>query len=186
MTPLAQQITDALPVLRTERLVLRAPRIEDFEHHAAFHASHRATWEGGIKSRKAAWAIWAGDVACWQLRGYGAFSVYLHDAFVGEVGVFQPDHFPGPEFGWFVVADAEGTGIAYEASKAVLGWLKHSFDWPHITSIIDPGNARSVALGLRLGGVIDPTLPGVDPGDVVIRHDLRPPQVTPPHSRSAL
>ena len=35
-----------------------------------------------------------------------------------------------------------------------------------------PGNARSIALGLRLGGVqID--APGVDPGDVVIRHDLR-------------
>ena len=32
---------------------------------------------------------------------------------------------------------------------------------------------RSITLGLRLGGVIDATLPGVDPTDVVIRHDLR-------------
>lgn len=34
-------------------------------------------------------------------------------------------------------------------------------------------SSRSIALGLRLGGEIDPGLPGVDPRDVVIRHDLR-------------
>jgi RimJ/RimL family protein N-acetyltransferase len=68
---------------------------------------------------------------------------------------------------------AEGRGIAFEAATAILGWVRTSFDWPHITSIIAPANARSIALGLRLGGVIDPALPGIDPGDVVIRHDLR-------------
>lgn len=161
------------PTLVTERLALRMPRLADFEHHAAFHASPRAGWEGGAKSRRAAWDIWAGDVAAWALRGYGAFSVDMDGAFVGEVGIYHPDHFPGPELGWMVVPGAEGRGIAFEAAKAVLGWIRQSFDWPHITSIIDPGNARSIALGLRLGGVIDPTLPGIDPGDVVIRHDLR-------------
>jgi hypothetical protein len=42
-----------------------------------------------------------------------------------------------------------------------------------LINIIDPANDRSIALGLRLGGVIDPALPGTDPGDVVIVHDLR-------------
>ena len=92
---------------------------------------------------------------------------------MGEVGIYQPDHFPGPELGWFVVPEAEGKGVAFEAAQAVLGWIKGAFDWPRITSIIDPGNARSIALGLRLGGVIDASLPGADDGDVVIRHDLR-------------
>ncbi len=161
------------PVLTTARLRLRAPVLADFEHHAAFHASPRAGWEGGVKTRAQAWAIWAGDVACWSLRGYGAFSVDCDGAFVGEVGIYHPDHFPGPELGWMVTPEAEGKGIAHEAATAVLGWLRARFDWPHVTSIIEPGNTRSIALGLRLGGVIDPTLPGVDPGDVVIRHDLR-------------
>jgi RimJ/RimL family protein N-acetyltransferase len=161
------------PTLHTDRLILRMPRLEDFDHHVAFHSSPRASFEGGKKSRKAAWKIWAGDVANWALRGYGAFSVEMDGDFVGEVGIYQPDHFPGPEFGWMVTAAAEGKGIAYEASRAALTWVRGSFDWPHITSIIDPDNARSVALGLRLGGIIDKTLPGVDPGDVVIRHDLR-------------
>lgn len=161
------------PVLTTARLRLRAPVLADFEHHATFHASPRAGWEGGVKTRAQAWAIWAGDVACWPLRGYGAFSVDCDGAFVGEVGIYHPDHFPGPELGWMVTPEAEGKGIAHEAAMAVLGWLRAHFDWPHVTSIIEPGNTRSITLGLRLGGMIDPTLPGVDPGDVVIRHDLR-------------
>jgi RimJ/RimL family protein N-acetyltransferase len=161
------------PAISTPRLTLRLPVLADFEHLAAFHASDRAVWEGGAKSRKEAWAIWAVDVACWSLRGYGAFTVEMDGAFVGEVGIYHPDHFPGPEFGWMVVPEAEGQGIAFEAAVAVRDWVRATFDWPHITSIIDPGNARSIALGLRLGGVVDQSLPGIDPGDVVIRHDLR-------------
>ncbi len=173
MTPARQHNSSIAPVLRTGRLVLRAPRLDDFEHHASFHASDRAVWEGGAKSRREAWGIWAGDVACWSLRGYGAFTVEMDGQFVGEVGIYHPDHFPGPEFGWMVMPEAEGKGIAHEAAGAALGWVRQSFDWPFITSIIDAGNARSIALGLRLGGVIDASLPGVDDGDVVIRHDLR-------------
>jgi RimJ/RimL family protein N-acetyltransferase len=163
------------PTLHTDRLTLRMPRLADFGHHAAFHASSRAEWEGGAKSRKDAWHIWAGDVAVWFLRGYGAFTVEMDGTFVGEVGIYHPDHFPGPEFGWMVTAEAEGKGVALEAATAALAWVSDTFDWPDITSIIDPGNARSVALALRLGGtaVIDDAYPGIDPGDVVIRHDLR-------------
>lgn len=161
------------PILTTPRLTLRLPVLADFDHHAAFHASPRAGWEGGEKSRKDAWNIWASDVACWSLRGYGAFTMEMDGRFVGEVGIYHPDHFPGPEFGWMVTPEAEGKGIAFEAAVAGLKWVRQTFDWPHITSIIDPGNQRSIALGLRLGGTIDQTLPGIDPGDVVIRHDLR-------------
>ena len=175
MLPLAQHFSRLSPVLQTRRLQLRVPVLADFDHHADFRASPRAVWEGGETSRKDAWYIWAGDLATWSLRGYGAFTVTMDGVFVGEVGIYHPDHFPGPEFGWMVTANAEGKGIAFEAAQAALGWVRATFDWPHITSIIDPGNARSIALGLRLGGiaVVDDAYPGIDPGDVVIRHDLR-------------
>ena len=165
----------SVPVLQTARLTLRAPMLADFEHHAAFHASDRAGHEGGPRDRVAAWRIWASDVGLWQLRGYGPFGVEdrVTGAYLGEVGIFQAAEYPGPELGWFVVPAAEGRGIAHEAALAVLDWLRRTTDWPHITSIIDPANRRSIALGLRLGGVIDPSLPGIDPTDVVIRHDLR-------------
>lgn len=147
------------PTLHTDRLTLRMPVLADFGHHAAFHASARSVHEGGPHDRTTAWRIWASDVALWPLRGYGPFGVEdrATGAYLGEVGIFQ----------------AEGRGIAQEAARAVLTWVKATFDWPHITNIIDPANTRSIALGLRLGGVIDPTLPGIDPGDVVIRHDLK-------------
>jgi RimJ/RimL family protein N-acetyltransferase len=162
------------PVLQTERLVLRAPRLEDFERRAEFYASERSRFEGGPLDRVAAYQAWAADVALWLLRGYGAFGVEDRaGGYLGEVGIYQPEGFPGPELGWFVVPEAEGKGVAYEAARAVMAWARTSFGWDRLCSIVDPGNARSIALGLRLGGVIDPSLPGVDPGDVVIRHDLR-------------
>lgn len=163
------------PTLHTERLTLRAPRLADFDHWAAFFASPRSIHERGMMSRIDAWRIWAADVALWQLRGYGPFGVddRVTGAYLGEVGLYHGDDFPGPELGWFVVPEAEGRGYAAEAARAVLDWVRASFGWPHVTSIIDPANKRSIALGLRLGGVIDPSLPGIDPGDVVIRHDLR-------------
>lgn len=173
--PVARQIADAVPVLVTERLRLRAPRLEDFEAFASFFASERSVHEGGPKNRLSAWQHWAADVALWTLKGYGPFGVEdrATGTYLGEVGLYHGEDYPAPELGWFVVPEAEGQGIALEAARAVLDWVQANFDWPHITNIIEPANARSIALGLRLGGVIDATLPGIDPTDVVIRHDLR-------------
>jgi len=173
--PVARQIADAVPVLVTERLRLRAPRLEDFEAFASFFASERSVHEGGPKNRLSAWQHWAADVALWTLKGYGPFGVEdrATGTYLGEVGLYHGEGYPAPELGWFVVPEAEGQGIALEAAKAVLDWVRATFDWPHITNIIEPANARSIALGLRLGGVIDESLPGIDPTDVVIRHNLR-------------
>jgi RimJ/RimL family protein N-acetyltransferase len=163
------------PTLQTERLTLRMPKLSDFDAWASFFASPRSVHEGGPLDRPAAWKHWAADVALWALKGYGPFGVddRATGAHLGEVGIYHGEGYPAPELGWFVVPGAEGKGIALEAAGAVLSWVRATFDWPHITNIIEPANARSIALGLRLGGVIDPTLPGIDPGDVVIRHDLR-------------
>ena len=173
--PVARQIAAAVPVLRTERLRLRAPVPADFEHWAEYFASPRSVHEGGPKDRLSAWQHWAADVALWVLKGYGPFGVEdrATGAYLGEVGLYHGEGYPAPELGWFVVPAAEGRGIALEAARAVLAWVRETFDWPHVTNIIEPANSRSIALGLRLGGVIDATLPGIDPGDVVIRHDLR-------------
>ena len=164
----------AIPTLTTERLTLRAPKIADFEHWAAFFASERSAHERGPLPRRQAWSTWAADVANWTLRGYGPFGVETTEtgAYLGEVGIYETDSYPEPELGWFVLPEAEGKGIAAEAARAVMGWAHDSFGWTRLVNIIDPANARSIALGLRLGGVIDPTATGEDPGDVVIVHSL--------------
>lgn len=163
------------PVLHTERLTLRMPVLADFGPRAEFYASDRSVWEGGPLPRAEAWRIWASEVGQWPLMGYGPFSVEdrATGTYLGEVGIYHPEGYPEPELGWFVTAEAEGRGIAVEAAQAVMLWARKAFGWDDITNIIDPGNARSIALGLRLGGKIDPQRPGIDPGDVVIVHDLR-------------
>ena len=167
--------TFTIPTLTTDRLVLRAPQRADFDHWAAFFASPRAEYERGILPREEAYRTWAADVALWQLRGYGPFGLDAKDtgAYVGEVGIYEPEGFPEPELGWFVVPEAEGKGYAAEAARAVIDWARVTLGWTRLINIIDPRNDRSIALGKRLGGVIDPTAQGTDPGDVVILHDLR-------------
>lgn len=160
------------PVLSTARLVLRMPCFADFAHRLAFYATDRSVWEGGPFTAEQAWRLFASEVGQWPLMGFGPFSIDMDGAYVGEVGIYQPAGYPEPELGWFVTDAAEGRGIASEAARAVMIWARASFGWDHLDNYIDPGNARSVALGLRLGGVsVD--APGADPTDVVIRHDLR-------------
>jgi RimJ/RimL family protein N-acetyltransferase len=161
------------PELVTDRLRLRMPRIEDFEHRAAFYASDRSVHEDGPVSRAEAWRIWASEVGQWPLLGYGPFSVEHRStqAYVGEVGIYNPVGFPEPELGWFVLPEAEGRGFAAEAARAVMVWVRDAFGWDHVINIIAPANDRSIALAKRLGGV-HTNRPGIDEGDVVILHDL--------------
>ncbi len=162
------------PVLATERLRLRMPQYQDFAHRLTFYASERSVWEGGPFTAHEAWRVFASEVGQWPLLGFGPFSVEDRTTgdYLGEVGIYQPEGYPEPELGWFVTESAEGRGIAAEGARAVMIWVRDTFGWDHIDNYIDPGNARSIALGLRLGGrIVD--APGDDPTDVVIRHDLR-------------
>ncbi|WP_319937671.1 GNAT family N-acetyltransferase [Allitabrizicola rongguiensis] len=169
--PLVQHAT--APVLETARLRLRMPRYDDFAHRLTFLAADRAKWEGGPFTTEQAWRIFASEVGQWPLMGFGPFSIddLVTGEYLGEVGIYQPEGYPEPELGWFVTEPAEGKGIAAEGAQAVMAWAAATFGWDHIDNYIDPGNDRSIALGLRLGGrKVD--APGADPTDVVIRHDL--------------
>lgn len=161
------------PALSTDRLRLRIPVLADFAHRAAFYASDRSVWEDGPLAPEQAWRVWASEVGQWPLMGFGPFSVEDHQArYLGEVGIYHPLGYPEPELGWFVVPEAEGRGVALEAARAVMSWARDALGFRRLVNYIDPGNVRSIALALRLGGVIDASLPGTSPADVVIRHDL--------------
>ncbi|KGB82344.1 acetyltransferase [Rhodovulum sp. NI22] len=163
------------PILHTERLTLRMPILADFEYRAAFYASDRSVWEDGPLPRAQAWRVWASEVAQWPLMGFGPFSLEDRQSrqYLGEVGVYRPEGFPEPELGWFVLPEAEGRGYAAEAARAVMGWVRKSFGWDHLVSYIAPGNLRSIALALRIGGRKVTDRPGTADDDVVILHDLR-------------
>lgn len=163
------------PTLHTARLTLRMPVLADFGPRADFAGSARSVYEGGPITRSEAWRVFASEVGQWPLMGYGPFSITDQTTgdYLGEAGVYHPHDYPEPELGWFVISEAEGHGIALEAARAVMVWVRGAHGWDHIVSTIDPDNFRSIALGLRLGGEIDTARVGLDQTDVVILHDLR-------------
>jgi RimJ/RimL family protein N-acetyltransferase len=151
----------AIPVLETERLVLRAPRLEDFEPFAAHMASDRSVYEDGPLTRAQAWKEFAAARALWDLRGYGTWSLTGREDgdYLGEAGIYQPAHYPEPEIGWMVLAQAEGKGLAREAALAVRGWAYGTRGLGALVSYIDPENARSIRLARRLGAKLDEAAP---------------------------
>jgi RimJ/RimL family protein N-acetyltransferase len=162
----------AIPRLTTERLVLRAPKAADFPGYAAFYASDRSVYEDGPLSRPAAWKEFATAAGAWVLHGFGSLSIEERAGgrYLGEVGIYHPAHFPEPELGWMLVAEAEGRGIAHEAARALRAWAFGTLGLPTLVSYIDAGNARSIRLAERLGAALDRKADPGEPGVVVYRH----------------
>ena len=142
-----------IPTLHTERLILRAPRAEDFDAYAAFRASDRAKSVGGPYSRAQAFEQLCSIVGHWHLRGYGRWMVADRetDAPLGIVGLYYPEDWPEPELAWSLFEAAEGRGIAFEAAQAARDYAYDIMGWSTAISLIDPANSRSVALARRMG-----------------------------------
>ncbi|MGC8535763.1 MAG: GNAT family N-acetyltransferase [Rhizomicrobium sp.] len=142
------------PVLTTARLVLRAPVEGDFDAYAAMMAdADTARFIGGQMTRPAAWRSFAVLVGHWQLRGFGMFSVLDKETgeWLGRVGAWQPEDWPGQEVGWGLIPAAQGKGYAYEAAAACLDHVFGSLGWSQVIHCIAAENAPSIALARRLG-----------------------------------
>ena len=147
-----------IPVLTTERLTLRAPGLRDFKATAAFLASERAAMIGGPLDRLGAWRALAGSLGHWELRGYGIWAVEetATGAFLGQVGMFDPEGWIAPEIGWWLAApEHEGRGFAYEAALAARRYAFDIAGWREAFSVIHPDNLRSIRLAERLGARLD-------------------------------
>ncbi|MDO5606504.1 MAG: GNAT family N-acetyltransferase [Paracoccus sp. (in: a-proteobacteria)] len=145
----------AVPVIRTERLTLRAPRMADFDLFADFFASPRSHMDEGPKTRPEAWDLFAKGAGQWLLRGYGQWNV--DDAagnLVARVGLYHPITWPEPELAWMVLDPAaEGRGIAYEAANAARAAAARIWGITRPISSIFPENTRSIRLAERLGAM---------------------------------
>ena len=142
-----------IPTLTTERLVMRAPELRDFEVYAEFRASDRAKFVGGPNPRPQAWQQLCAVVGQWALRGYGRWIVADkgNDTPYGLVGLHHPEEWPEPEIAWSLFASGEGKGIAFEAASAARDYAYQTLGWTTAMSLIDPQNTRSMALGRRMG-----------------------------------
>ena len=159
-----------IPTLTTERLRLRAPRLDDFDAYAAYRASERTVYVGGVETRVAAFHGFCAMIGHWQFRGFGRWIIAdkESDAPIGVAGPYFPEGWPEPEIAWTVFEQAEGKGIAYEAAFRARQYAYETLSWPTAISAIVPENTRSVALAQRLGAVRERTYmhPNYGPMDI--------------------
>src|SRR3546814_17014337 len=69
---------------------------------------------------------------------------------VGRLGPWQPDGWPGPEIAYGVRAKFAGRGYAFEGAVAACDFAVEFLKWDELTHNIDPANTRSQALAIRL------------------------------------
>jgi RimJ/RimL family protein N-acetyltransferase len=162
------------PIIETDRLLLRAPVLEDWPGFAELMASDRAKYMGGPFSLGSAWGVFCHGIALWHLFGVGNLSIELRETgqCVGQIEINQGPRFPEPELGWQLLGEFEGKGYAFEAAVAMRDWAFRERDLETLVSYIDPGNSRSIRLAERLGATLDQHAPKQDPDDLVYRHLL--------------
>jgi RimJ/RimL family protein N-acetyltransferase len=146
-----------IPVVQTERLVLRAFRPEDLDDYAAMCADAevmRYIGDGQSVGRDMAWRQMAAFLGHWALRGYGMWAVEERASgrLVGRAGYLNPEGWPALEIGWLLGRTHWGRGLALEAAQAALVHGRaHVAGIGSLISLIRPENRRSAALARRLG-----------------------------------
>ena len=142
------------PVLQTERLILRLPEASDLDGWAIMSADVETNrFIGGITSRAETWRTLCAIRGAWDIRGFSMFSVIERSTgqWVGRLGPWEPEGWPGKEVGWGVSPQFAGRGYAYEATVAAMDYAFDVLGWTDVIHTIDPENVRSIALARRLG-----------------------------------
>jgi RimJ/RimL family protein N-acetyltransferase len=92
----------------------------------------------------------------WALKGFSMFSVIEKESgrWVGRLGPWQPEGWPGTEVGWGLHRDAWGKGYATEGSAAAIQWAFDTLGWTDVIHCIDPDNVGSARVAERLGSTM--------------------------------
>jgi len=142
------------PVIETERLILRPPAAEDYEPWLAFLADAEVQhFLGGVQPRPAAWRGFCVMAGAWTVFGFAMFSIIekASGRWVGRLGPWYPEGWPGPEVGWGLAREAWGKGYATEGAAASIDWAFANLGWTEVIHCIDPKNANSQNVAKRLG-----------------------------------
>lgn len=149
------------PTLRTERLVLRAPRLSDYEAYAAMWSEPEVLrfTQRVAPAPEMMWTRFVRAAGFWPILGFGVFTVEERStgAFVGQVGFFdarreiEPSLAGLAEAGWTLSRAFHGRGYGLEATSALMEWSARALAGRRAVAIIDPDNAPSRALAVRHG-----------------------------------
>jgi len=140
--------------LDTPRLLLRLPRLEDLDPWAEMMADEEAArFIGGLMPRSLSWRGLMTMIGCWHATGFGMFSVIEKSSgrWIGRLGPWQPEGWPGTEVGWAIVRECWGKGYAPEGAAAATDWAFAHLGWTDVIHSIDPANVASQVVARKLG-----------------------------------
>jgi RimJ/RimL family protein N-acetyltransferase len=160
------------PTLETDRLVLRPPEAQDLDGFAELVADEEtARFIGGVQPRSVAWRNLCVMAGSWATQGFAMFSVIdkASGRWVGRVGPWMPEGWPGTEVGWGLLRSTWGQGYASEAATAAIDWAFDTLGWTEVIHCIAPQNLNSAGVARRLGST-----------------NLRPGRLPPPYEASEI
>ncbi len=150
-----------IPVLETERFVLRGHTLADFDASVAMWGDPAVTRFIGGRAFTAdeVWARILRYHGHWALLGFGFWAIEekATGQFVGEVGFadfrrpIEPPFGDTPEMGWSLASTAHGRGVASETVGAGAAWSDANFTQDRTVCIIDPGNTASIRVAEKNG-----------------------------------
>lgn len=166
-----------VPVLMTERLVLRQIGEDDLEPHMALLNTPAVMAHlGGVQPRAVIAAKHASSRVSFAAEGFGFMMMEERATgeIIGNCGLRRVAHplAPNPqdfEIGWLVRPDRWRRGFAYEAMRAVVDWAFGVHAAPRLVALTCQANAGSWGLMQKLGmtrraelDFDDPALPAGD------------------------
>ena len=140
--------------LETPRLILRPPRAEDLDPWSDLMQDEvAARFIGGVTSRPICWRQLMTMIGAWYSEGFAMFSVIEKSTgrWVGRVGPWRPDGWPGDEIGWAVSRQCWGRGYAVEGAIAAANWAFDTLGWSEMIHSIAPDNLASQRVAEKLG-----------------------------------
>jgi len=150
-----------VPVLETDRLILRAHRADDYADCLAICTDPAVVRHLGGRpfSGEEVWRRLLSYVGMWQLLGYGYWAVEEKESgsYIGHIGYtdFKRDIQPSLqgmlEFGWILASHAHGKGYASEAVAAMTAWSQTHFPDRRVVCIISPENLPSIRVAEKAG-----------------------------------
>ncbi len=140
--------------LETSRLVLRPPRADDLDAWAEMMLDEpSARVIGGTMPRAVCWRQLMTMIGAWHAQGFAMFSVIEKESgrWIGRVGPWQPEGWPGTEIGWAIVRQCWGRGYAGEAAAVATDWAFDTLGWANVIHSIAPANLSSQRVAQKLG-----------------------------------
>jgi RimJ/RimL family protein N-acetyltransferase len=152
-----------IPVIETERLVLRAMLRADFPNFAAIWAEPQTVrYMGGrVYGENDSWTSFLRNAGTWVVEGFGHWGIFrkTDEVLLGHTGFFTArrglgaDFDADPEAGWVLQPAAQGQGFAREAVAAAHAWLDRQGIAATTWAMIDVGNDVSLGLAAKQGYV---------------------------------